>query len=172
MSVRTPEEQARYGINDSFWMRTAIHLAKLAAERGERPFGCVIVEDATQLHLGVGAGSETPTDPTQHSEIDAIKLACKARNRLLRGCTLYSTHEPCLMCTGAILHAKVSRVVWGSSRANLPLLFRKLNVGVSRFVDTSHPPEVVMGVLSEECIALFDGEIAALGGNSRSGARA
>lgn len=147
-------------MNDEFFMTVAIHYARMADARGERPFGGIIVSAEGDL-LGAGGGSELPFDPTRHHEMDAIRSACKHRGSLLQGCTLYSTHEPCLMCTGAILHAKLSRVVFGSYRDNLPMLFRSLTTGTSRWVDTTHPPVVKGGVLGEQCIALFDEEVAA-----------
>lgn len=145
---------------DVAFMEMAIEEARVAASRGERPFGCVIVgPDLTVLSRA--GGSETPIDPTRHSEIEAIRAACGVRDSLLRECTLYSTHEPCLMCIGAINHAKLSRVVWGSRRRNLPDLFRQRKDGARWLLaDTTHPPFMRSGVLQRECVALFDGEVA------------
>lgn len=140
-------------------MLAAIRLARWAAGRGERPFGCVIVDEYGDI-IGAGSGSETATDPTRHSEITAIRMACADRGDLLRGCTLYSTHEPCAMCCGAISHSKVSVVVYGSARNDLPTLFRsRSHEGLSLLADTSHPP-LVERALAVECVSLFDGEVA------------
>lgn len=143
---------------DERWMGRAIRLAVQARAEGLRPFGCVIVLGSTPLaHTW---GSETPTDPTRHSELVAIRRACRTLKGLLHGATLYSTHEPCAMCCGAICHAKISRVVFGSYREDLPSLFRQREYGVEELlVDTSVPVEVTGGVLREECAALFNGEI-------------
>jgi tRNA(adenine34) deaminase len=145
-------------MNDEFFMGLAIGFAKVAVVREQRPFGGVIVDPTGEL-LGAGGGSELPTDPTRHHEMEAIRSACQNRGDLLQGCTLYSTHEPCLMCTGAILHSKLSRVVWGSFRSDLPSLFRPLNIGFARFGDTTHPPDIKGGILRRECIELFDEEV-------------
>lgn len=142
-------------------MEAAIKIAEHARREGERPFGCVITDDGNVV-IGVGRGSEKWDDPTHHSELVAIRMACHARGELLQGCTIYSTHEPCAMCVGAINHSKVSRVVWGSSRAMLPTLFRKRHVGAATGLrDTTHPPELVPGVLAAQCVALFNDEVRA-----------
>lgn len=144
---------------DAEYMAEAIKWAKHAQDCGQRPFGCVIVDSAGLL---AGAcGSERLDDPTWHSEVEAIRLATSLRGVLLHECTLYSTHEPCIMCCGAINHAKISRVVWGSQRADMPDLFRTRLPGTHPLAllrDTSHPPEIAIGVLRDECVALFDQE--------------
>lgn len=136
-------------------MRRAVELGHYAIRRGQRGFGAVIFNAAGE-EIGYGFGSETPTDPTAHSEMDAIREACAWRDGPLTDCTLYSTHEPCAMCCGAISHAKVSRVVWGSDRADLPELFRCRHYDAHELLrDTSHPPTIRTGVLRDECIALL-----------------
>lgn len=140
-------------------MELTIELARIAATQGDRPFGCLIVDEPGRV-LAKSAGSESPVDPTRHCEVVAIRQACQARGRLLEGCTLYSTHEPCIMCAGAILHAKVSGVIFGSWREDLQLLFRSRNIPIEELLrDTSHPPVVVGGFLRDQCVALFDTEI-------------
>lgn len=143
---------------DEYYMEWAISMANKAAQRGWRPFGNVIVDPEGGI-IGAGGGSETDVDPTCHSEMVAIRCASLIRGGRLEGCTLYSTHEPCLMCTGAIFHSKVSRVVWGSFRSDLPTLFRPLSIGLARFGDTTHPPEIKGGVLRKQCIHLFNDEL-------------
>lgn len=145
-------------LEDQSFMRRAIELAKYGERLGHRPFGCLIVDELGQV-ISETFGTELPTDPTRHSEMLAIKESCHIKKGLLHGCTLYNTHEPCLMCTGAILHSKISRVVYGSSRSQLPQLFRPLNVGWDRWFDTSRPPDVKDDVLGVECCRLFAGEI-------------
>lgn len=140
-------------------MRVAINLAIWAESIGKRPFACIIVDPDDEI-VGAGTGSGTLTDPTLHSEIVAIRMACVETGGRLRGCTLYSTHEPCPMCCGAINHAKVSRVVYGSRRHDLPRLFRHTRIPVyDRLRDTTNPPEIKR-VLTNECVSLFDAEVA------------
>lgn len=149
---------------DRHWMGFAVAEGAYSAECGERPFGCLIVRNG--IVIAKGWGSESPTDPIRHSEIGAIQEACERVGGLLQGCTLYSTHEPCTLCCGAIAHSKLSRVVYGSARADLPLLFRQRWISAEDLLaDTSNPPQVVSGILRDECIALFDEEVSKLRAN-------
>jgi tRNA(adenine34) deaminase len=144
---------------DVHFMRRAIELAKYGENLGHRPFGCVIVDDLHQV-ISETFGTELAGDPTRHSEMLAIKESSHIKRGLLEGCTIYNTHEPCMMCTGAILHSKISHVVFGSTRTDLPQLFRRYDIPwYSRFADTSHPPTVRHGVLRAECCQLFAVEI-------------
>jgi len=150
-----------------FWMRRAITEAKEAEARSSRPFGCVIV-DPDDVMIATGQGTGHDHAPLRHSEYTAIQVAAHSRG-LLEGCTLYSTHEPCHMCAGAILHAHLSEVVWGSYREDLPQLFRYYDVETERILyDSSHRPKVTGGVLRDECVHLFDGELSMLA-NERAG---
>lgn len=149
-------------VADRYHMRKAIAEAERAAREGERPFGCVIVNGSSE-YVGYGRGTGTHLDPTRHPEMVAIREACVGTHSGdLSGCTLYSTHEPCVMCCGAILHAGLRRVVWGSSRSTLPMLFRVKELGGARalLLDTTHPLEFTAGVLEAECTKLFDIEVA------------
>ena len=96
-------------------MREALALAAHAAAQGEVPVGAVVVKD----HAVIGRGFNQPitsNDPTAHAEIVALRDAAKrSGNYRLVDCTLYVTLEPCAMCVGAMLHARVSRVVWGAT---------------------------------------------------------
>jgi tRNA(adenine34) deaminase len=165
--IELPRQRIPQEHRDLEHMRFAISRARLGSlpagrhplDQSHRPFGCVIVDEGGAV-IAYAEGSERYDDPTWHSETEAIRIACRKRGGLLHDCTLYSTHEPCLMCCGAILHSKVSRVVFGSRREDLPDLFRVRPYLTARHLlaDTSHPPEVVEGVCRDECIALFDGE--------------
>lgn len=136
-------------------MARAIEEAHKAIRRNMRPFGCVIVRNGRVI--GAGYGSETNFDPTRHSEMVAIRTASALHSSNLAGSTLYSTHEPCVMCIGAICHAKVSRVVFGSGRLDLPKLFRSRDHSWACLLkDTSCPPEVVPYVRRDECVRLFE----------------
>ena len=100
---------------DEHWMRRALDLAGEAARGGEVPVGAVIVLDGVEI----GAGANAPirdSDPTAHAEINAIRAASNATgNYRLPGTTLYTTMEPCVMCAGAIVHARIDRVVYGAA---------------------------------------------------------
>jgi tRNA(adenine34) deaminase len=147
--------------HDSFMMLAVLE-ARDAQERGEAPFGCIIVNPDNHI-IGRASGTHTALDPIRHSEVVAIQQAClRSRGRpeedgaLLQGCTIYSTHEPCAMCCGAINHAKLSTVVFGSFRSDLPTLFRPYNTPVTRRLrDTSHPPRIDVA-LRRDCVHLFD----------------
>jgi len=97
--------------NDQYWMARALELAKHAEQQGEIPVGAVIVRDGTVL----GEGWNQPIsqhDSTAHAEIQALRAACAhVENYRLPDATLYVTLEPCIMCAGAIVHARIKRVV-------------------------------------------------------------
>jgi tRNA(adenine34) deaminase len=99
---------------DADWMREARALAALAGDRGEVPVGALVVHDGAV----VGRGGNAPiaaSDPTAHAEIAALRDAGRALgNYRLPGCTLYVTLEPCAMCAGAIMHARIARLVFGA----------------------------------------------------------
>jgi tRNA(adenine34) deaminase len=105
-------------MSDDTYMGMALSLAKTAAELGETPVGCVIVDEATgEVLAGAANGPIGMTDPTAHAEILAIRRAAEVvgNYRLRPNLTLYVTLEPCAMCAGAISHARVARVVYGAS---------------------------------------------------------
>lgn len=147
----------RDAFREEIFMWMAIDLAKDAYEEGDRPFGCVIADRYGKI-VGDGKGTERLGDPLRHSECEAIRRASLLGGGLLYNCTLFSTHEPCAMCCGAIKHAKLKRVVFGSFRGDLPDLFRATKVSVfDHLADTSKPPEVVGGLLRQECVHLWHG---------------
>jgi tRNA(adenine34) deaminase len=133
---------------DRQWMRRALALADHAADAGEVPVGAVLVRDGEEL----GAGWNAPVgsnDPTAHAEIMALRAAAAAAsNYRLPGSTLYATMEPCPMCAGAIVQARVARVVyaardqrWGAVESVFEILgSRRLN----------HHVECEGGLLAEE----------------------
>jgi len=99
---------------DDDWMAEALALARAAQGRGEVPVGAVVVKDG----MIVGRGGNAPiaqNDPTAHAEIAALRESARALgNYRLPGCDLYVTIEPCAMCAGAILHARIRRLVFGA----------------------------------------------------------
>ena len=100
---------------DEAWMGEALALARAAGARGEIPVGAVVVRNGAI----VGRGGNAPIaqlDPTAHAEITALRDAARTvQNYRLVGCHLYVTIEPCVMCAGAILHARIARVVYGAA---------------------------------------------------------
>ncbi|HVV32225.1 MAG TPA: tRNA adenosine(34) deaminase TadA [Vitreimonas sp.] len=104
-------------MNDEAHMARALELARAAAQAGEAPIGCVIVDETGQV---IAEGANAPIashDPTAHAEIVALRRAAATLGnyRLKPDLTLYVTLEPCAMCAGAISHARVSRLVYGAS---------------------------------------------------------
>ena len=134
-------------------MRRALVLAAQAARDGEVPVGAVVVRAGVEI----GAGANAPireADPTAHAEIGAMRAAARATaNYRLTGTTLYATMEPCVMCAGAIVHARIARVVygaaderWGGAGSVFDIL------GCARL---NHRPVVRGGVLARESAQLL-----------------
>lgn len=131
------------------FMRAALALAVQAREAGEVPVGSVVVlEDRI-----IGNGFNSPIsshDPSAHAEILALRgAATTLGNYRLSGCTLYVTLEPCVMCAGAILHARISQLVYGAADPKTGAAGSVLNL----FADDrlNHHTQVVGGILSDEC---------------------
>ncbi len=101
---------------DEWWMRIALDCAQQAAALGEVPVGAVLVDGEGRLLASVHNAPITATDPTAHAEIVALRQgAQRLGNYRLAGCTLYVTLEPCVMCFGAIIHARLARVVYAAA---------------------------------------------------------
>lgn len=130
-------------------MRLALEQAALAAQAGEVPVGAVVVQ-AGQV---VGVGRNAPIanhDPAGHAEIAALQAAARhLGNYRLEDCTLYVTLEPCAMCAGAMLHARVGRAVWGAADAKTGAAGSVLNLFA--LPQLNHQTQVSAGVLAEEC---------------------
>ncbi len=136
--------------NDEFFMREAIKEAMLAAEIGEVPIGAVVVRNG-EIIARAHNERETGKDATRHAEIIAIERACAALGgwRLI-GCDLYVTLEPCPMCAGATVNARVVRVIYGASDLRAGAFGSIINLND---YPLNHKPEIVRGVLAEECLA-------------------
>jgi len=132
-------------------MRRAIELAYQAEAMGEVPIGAVVVSNDTI----VGEGWNQPIvsrDPTAHAEIIALRAAAAhLRNYRLPGTTLYVTLEPCSMCAGAIVHARIGRVVFGAADPKAGAGGSVVNL--LNFDRLNHRAEVTGGVLGDECAA-------------------
>ena len=134
-------------------MDEALALARAARERGEVPVGAVVVRDGTI----VGRGGNAPIaghDPTAHAEIAALREAGQALgNYRLVGCALYVTLEPCAMCAGAILHARIARVVFGAPDPKTGAAGSVIDLfGEKRL---NHHATVLGGVRAQACGALL-----------------
>src|SRR5438093_13651998 len=135
------------------WMREALALAHAAQTRGEVPVGAVVVRDGAI----VGRGGNAPiaaNDPTAHAEIAALRSAAAALgNYRLPGCDLYVTLEPCAMCAGAIMHARVRRLVFGARDPKTGACGSIVDLfGETRL---NHHTRVTADVLASECGALL-----------------
>ncbi len=134
-------------------MRQALALARQSAQADEVPVGALVVIDGEIA----GSGSNAPithTDPTAHAEILAIRqAAARVGNYRLTGATLYCTLEPCVMCAGALVAARVQRLVFGARDLRFGGVRSKFQVADSPVLN--HCVEVVEGVLAVECVELL-----------------
>jgi tRNA(adenine34) deaminase len=141
------------GDRDRYWMGRALELARRAADAGEVPVGAVLVRDDAV----VGEGWNRPIgacDPTAHAEVLALRAAsARVGNYRLVGSTLYVTLEPCPMCAGAIVHARVARVVFGAADPRAGAAGTVFDLLQSAALN--HRADVMGGVLAEECGALL-----------------
>src|SRR5262245_13755395 len=100
---------------DAGWMQQALEQARLAADAGEVPVGAIVVKDGEVIGRGHNRNL-LDDDPTAHAEIVALRqAAARLGNHRLSGCVMFATIEPCAMCAGAIIHARLARLVYGAS---------------------------------------------------------
>ena len=134
-------------------MAAALALAREAAAAGEIPVGCVITDGAGNV-IGRGRNRrEEGADATAHAEIEAIREACRALGTWrLDGCTLYVTLEPCPMCAGAILNARIPTVVYGAREAKSGSCGSVIDLF---FENYGFQPRVYGGILKDKCAALL-----------------
>jgi tRNA(adenine34) deaminase len=134
-------------------MRTALALAVEARRRGEVPVGAVVVLDGTVI----GTGFNQPiaaTDPTAHAEIVALREAGRRLgNYRLTGATLYVTIEPCQMCVGAMIHARIARLVYGTREPKAGAIESAMRA--HEHPSLNHRMDATGGVLEEECRAVM-----------------
>ena len=147
---------ARFFPRDEYFMRLAIREATLALEHSDIPVGAVVVHDGEVIGTGHNE-RELRADPTAHAEMIALREAARALGswRVLDA-VLYVTLEPCAMCAGAIVLARVPRVVIGTTDPKAGAAGSVLDVlGVNGQGPLNHRPEVQSGLLAEECADLL-----------------
>lgn len=135
------------------YMRMALSLAEKAAELGEIPVGCVVV-DSSGAVIGEGYNTrEQSHSALGHAEISAIDAACRSLSDWrLENCTLYVTLEPCPMCAGAIINARIPTLVFGAREENFGSCGSVIDLFSERY---GHRPAVFRGVLEAECAGLM-----------------
>ena len=139
-------------LNDEYFMREALRLAELAAEEDEVPVGALIVRDGEILARAYNT-RETSKCATHHAEILAIEECCRVLGGWrLPGVTLYVTMEPCAMCGGAIINARIPRVVYGTKDIRFGAFGSALDLVK---IPLNHTPEVVGDVLGDEARQLL-----------------
>ena len=130
------------------FMRQALELAREAAAAGDVPVGCVIVKDGQVIGRGRNRREERG-DATAHAELEAIRAACaRLGSWRLEGCELYVTLEPCPMCAGGIINARIDTVRYGAREEKSGCCASVLNLFEERF---NHRPRIYQGPLAEEC---------------------
>lgn len=138
---------------DEGWMREALRLAREAAFHGEVPVGAVIVLNGELIGSGAN-GPIAAHDPTAHAEMVALRQAAqRIGNYRLEGAVLYGTLEPCVMCAGALVHARIARVVFGARDLRFGGVRSKFRLADSDILN--HRAVVTEGVLGAECAALL-----------------
>ncbi|WP_308447426.1 tRNA adenosine(34) deaminase TadA [Parachitinimonas caeni] len=142
-----------FSSDDVYWMQRALEQARLAWRQGEVPVGAIVVKEGEVI----GRGFNHPIgrhDPSAHAEMQAIReAALRLGNYRLPGCTLYVTLEPCAMCAGAILHARLARVVYGAPDLKTGVAGSVLNLFEQPRLN--HHTQVCSGLLAEECGGLL-----------------
>ena len=138
---------------DEHWMQAALAQARLAATAGEVPVGAVVVRNG-QI---IGRGYNQPVashDPSAHAEIQALRDAARQLgNYRLEDCTLYVTLEPCAMCAGAVLHARLARVIWGAAEPRTGAAGSVIDLFAQP--QLNHQTSTTAGVLAAEAAALL-----------------
>jgi len=139
--------------DDAAWMELALEQAALAATAGEVPVGALVIKDGEVLGRGHNRNL-LDDDPTAHAEIVALRqAAARLGNHRLTGCTMVATIEPCAMCAGALIHARIARLVYGAGDPKAGAAGSVLQV--INHPGLNHRMEVTAGVLAEKCSAVL-----------------
>lgn len=133
-------------------MKEAIRLGREAGERGEVPVGAVIVQNG-EIIAAASNRREEKQNALSHAEIEAINIACQKRNSWrLDDCELYVTLEPCPMCTGAIINARIGTLIFGAYDHKAGSIDSVINLCDYPY---NHKPEIYGGILEDECLRLL-----------------
>lgn len=152
MQNQTPDDHSDDS-TDRHWMRLALEQARLGAAAGEVPVGAVLVKDGELIATGFNQPIGR-CDPTAHAEVVALRAAATAlANYRLSDTTLYVTIEPCAMCAGALVHARIKRLVFGATEPRAGAVVSSLQVLAGEHLN--HRVDVTGGVLAEECGAVM-----------------
>jgi len=139
--------------SDIYYMRKAMQQAEIAAEKGEVPVGALLITADAREFVAHNAPISTD-DASAHAEMRVIREACRQTgNYRLTGSTLYVTLEPCMMCAGVIVHARISRVVYAASDAKTGAVESLYRVLTDERLN--HQPEITAGVMAEESSTLL-----------------
>ncbi|NVM78303.1 tRNA(adenine34) deaminase [Duganella sp. SG902] len=146
-------------VTDTAYMRLALEQARQAWDLGEVPVGAVVVKDGEVIAVGCNQPIGRH-DPTAHAEIVALRAAAeKLGNYRLPGCELYVTLEPCVMCSGAMMHARLAKVVYGAADPKTGACGSVVNLFEQE--QLNHHTEIEGGVMAEECGAMLKSFFAA-----------
>src|SRR5438445_2409958 len=139
--------------DDAAWMGLALEQAALAAAAGEVPVGALVIKDGEIIGRGHNRNL-LDDDPTAHAEIVALRrAAARLGNHRLTGCTMVATIEPCSMCAGALIHARIARLVYGASDPKAGAAGSV--VQVINHPSMNHRMAVTAGLLAEKCSAVL-----------------
>lgn len=139
---------------DERWMREALAAAQRAAARGEVPIGACVISEKGELLAAAGNRTRADCDPTAHAEIVALRRAAQTvSNYRLVGATMYATIEPCAMCAGALIQARIKRLVYGAKDARAGAVESVFQICDSERLN--HRIEILSGVLADEARALM-----------------
>lgn len=141
---------------DEYYMAFALEAAEEAGRRGEVPVGACVVDEHGEVVAIAGNAPISESDPTAHAELLALRIAgAKLGNYRLTGCSVYTTIEPCVMCAGALLNARISRLVYGAPDERFGAVRSRFRLCEDSSLN--HQIETVPGVLGDRCSALISG---------------
>ncbi|HKE31780.1 MAG TPA: tRNA adenosine(34) deaminase TadA [Candidatus Angelobacter sp.] len=153
MTEISTDAELKRSREDAAWMRAALEQARIAAHAGEVPVGALVTKDGEIVGQGHNRNL-LDNDPSAHAEIVALReAAARLGNHRLGGCEMFVTIEPCAMCAGALIHARLARLVYGASDPKAGAVASVLQV--LNHPGLNHKMEVKSGVLADECSAVL-----------------